>query len=197
MDHFERGLYNGSSSSFPSYSLFALDLKKTMGRSRSVSRSLSGLLAGGVSTTIGQQPYPCSIAFIGPPPPHLMFCFFILLVNPRPHFPHATRSALQPVALPFFPANLEPRLFSRLASHRHKPYRWNSLPSKLEKPLLDPENFNREGIDLERLPLEEVFEQLRTSRAGLTTEDAEVRLKIFGPNKLEEKPVSIKTPDNI
>lgn len=42
----------------------------------------------------------------------------------------------------------------------------------------------------ERLPLEEVFEQLRTSRAGLSTEDAEIRLKIFGPNKLEEKPVS-------
>ncbi|XAR49817.1 Proton-exporting ATPase [Bertholletia excelsa] len=62
------------------------------------------------------------------------------------------------------------------------------MSEELEKPLLDPENFNREGIDLERLPLEEVFEQLRTSRAGLTTEDAEVRLKIFGPNKLEEKP---------
>ncbi|KAG5523632.1 hypothetical protein RHGRI_035432 [Rhododendron griersonianum] len=58
----------------------------------------------------------------------------------------------------------------------------------LEKPLLGPENFNREGIDLERLPLDEVFEQLRTSKAGLTSEDAEARLKIFGPNKLEEKP---------
>ncbi|KHG23806.1 ATPase 10, plasma membrane-type -like protein [Gossypium arboreum] len=59
---------------------------------------------------------------------------------------------------------------------------------ELDKPLLDPENFNREGIDLERLPLEEVFEQLRTSRAGLTSEDAEVRVHIFGQNKLEEKP---------
>ncbi|KDP40607.1 hypothetical protein JCGZ_24606 [Jatropha curcas] len=62
------------------------------------------------------------------------------------------------------------------------------MAEELEKPLLDPENFNREGIDLERLPLEEVFEQLRTSREGLSSEDAEVRLKIFGPNKLEEKP---------
>ncbi|KAG8656578.1 hypothetical protein MANES_04G152300v8 [Manihot esculenta] len=62
------------------------------------------------------------------------------------------------------------------------------MAEELEKPLLNPENFNREGIDLERLPLEEVFEQLRTSRAGLSTEDAEIRLKIFGPNKLEEKP---------
>ncbi|XP_057505087.1 ATPase 10, plasma membrane-type-like [Actinidia eriantha] len=62
------------------------------------------------------------------------------------------------------------------------------MAEDLDKPLLDPENFTREGIDLERLPLEEVFEELRTSRAGLTSEDAEVRLKIFGPNKLEEKP---------
>ncbi|KAH7858113.1 hypothetical protein Vadar_020134 [Vaccinium darrowii] len=62
------------------------------------------------------------------------------------------------------------------------------MAEDLDKPLLDPENFNREGIDLERLPLDEVFEQLRTSKAGLTSEDAEARLKIFGPNKLEEKP---------
>ncbi|OAY36302.1 ATPase 10, plasma membrane-type [Manihot esculenta] len=62
------------------------------------------------------------------------------------------------------------------------------MAEELDKPLLDPENFNREGIDLERLPLEEVFKQLKTSRGGLSTEDAEVRLQIFGPNKLEEKP---------
>lgn len=41
----------------------------------------------------------------------------------------------------------------------------------------------------ERLPLEEVFEELKTSRAGLSSDDAEIRLQIFGPNKLEEKPV--------
>jgi len=40
-----------------------------------------------------------------------------------------------------------------------------------------------------RVPLEEVFEQLRTSRAGLSSADAEARLVLFGPNKLEEKPV--------
>ncbi|KAL9460649.1 hypothetical protein AB3S75_003782 [Citrus x aurantiifolia] len=61
------------------------------------------------------------------------------------------------------------------------------MPEDLEKPLLDPENFNREGIDLARLPLDEVFDQLRTTRQGLSSEDAEVRLRIFGPNKLEEK----------
>ncbi|XP_028075224.1 ATPase 10, plasma membrane-type-like [Camellia sinensis] len=61
------------------------------------------------------------------------------------------------------------------------------MAEELDKPLLGPENFNRDGIDLERLPLDEVFEQLKTSRAGLSSEDAEVRLQIFGQNKLEEK----------
>ncbi|KAK1306886.1 ATPase 10, plasma membrane-type [Acorus calamus] len=58
----------------------------------------------------------------------------------------------------------------------------------LEKPLLGPENFNRDDIDLERIPLHEVFEQLRTSQSGLSSLDAEARLVLFGPNKLEEKP---------
>ncbi|XP_031252536.1 ATPase 10, plasma membrane-type-like [Pistacia vera] len=61
------------------------------------------------------------------------------------------------------------------------------MAEDLDKPLLDPENFNRDNIDLEHLPLNEVFEQLKTSAQGLSSEDAEVRLKIFGPNKLEEK----------
>ncbi|XP_038683916.1 LOW QUALITY PROTEIN: ATPase 10, plasma membrane-type-like [Tripterygium wilfordii] len=62
------------------------------------------------------------------------------------------------------------------------------MADDIQKPLLGPENFNRKGIDLERLPLDEVFEQLKTSRRGLSSEDAEARLQIFGPNKLEEKP---------
>ncbi|MED6204720.1 ATPase 10, plasma membrane-type [Stylosanthes scabra] len=61
------------------------------------------------------------------------------------------------------------------------------MGEELDKPLLDPENFNRDGIDLERIPLEEVFQQLRTSRTGLSSDDAEARLQIFGPNKLEER----------
>ncbi|KAK9099648.1 hypothetical protein Syun_026693 [Stephania yunnanensis] len=59
----------------------------------------------------------------------------------------------------------------------------------LDKPLLTPNNFNRDAIDLERLPLEQVFEQLRTSGGGLSSQDAQARLLIFGHNKLEEKPV--------
>ncbi|KAL9247232.1 hypothetical protein vseg_020685 [Gypsophila vaccaria] len=62
------------------------------------------------------------------------------------------------------------------------------MAGNLLEPLLNPEELKRDGIDLERLPLEEVFEQLKTSHNGLSTADAEFRLKIFGPNKLEEKP---------
>ncbi|XP_047951029.1 plasma membrane ATPase 4-like [Salvia hispanica] len=42
-------------------------------------------------------------------------------------------------------------------------------------------------IDLGNIPLEEVFEQLHSSREGLTSREAETRLEVFGPNKLEEK----------
>ncbi|CAO2816252.1 unnamed protein product [Amaranthus hypochondriacus] len=45
----------------------------------------------------------------------------------------------------------------------------------------------KEAVDLENASLEEVFEQLRCNREGLTSADAEERLRIFGPNKLEEK----------
>lgn len=39
----------------------------------------------------------------------------------------------------------------------------------------------------ERIPVQEVFEQLQCSRDGLSTEEGQKRLQIFGPNKLEEK----------
>lgn len=39
----------------------------------------------------------------------------------------------------------------------------------------------------ERIPVEEVFEQLKCTRGGLTNDEGEKRLQIFGPNKLEEK----------
>lgn len=41
----------------------------------------------------------------------------------------------------------------------------------------------------ENIPIEEVFENLRCSANGLTTEAANERLAIFGHNKLEEKEV--------
>uniref|UniRef100_A0A803M1B8 Plasma membrane ATPase n=1 Tax=Chenopodium quinoa TaxID=63459 RepID=A0A803M1B8_CHEQI len=45
----------------------------------------------------------------------------------------------------------------------------------------------KEAVDLENIPLEEVFENLRCSKEGLTSDAAQERLTIFGPNKLEEK----------
>ncbi|KAM0943458.1 putative P-type H(+)-exporting transporter [Dioscorea sansibarensis] len=49
------------------------------------------------------------------------------------------------------------------------------------------EEIKNETVDLERIPVEEVFEQLKCSRDGLSATEGEQRLKIFGPNKLEEK----------
>nr|GMC96674.1 plasma membrane ATPase 4 [Ipomoea batatas] len=39
----------------------------------------------------------------------------------------------------------------------------------------------------EKIPIEEVFEQLKCTREGLTSDEGANRLQIFGPNKLEEK----------
>ncbi|GFP81607.1 plasma membrane ATPase 4 [Phtheirospermum japonicum] len=49
------------------------------------------------------------------------------------------------------------------------------------------EEIKNEAVDLERIPVDEVFEQLKCSREGLTSVEGEHRLNIFGPNKLEEK----------
>eukprot|EP00249_Psilotum_nudum_P023376 c28851_g1_i1 orf=738-3596(+) len=46
---------------------------------------------------------------------------------------------------------------------------------------------NKEVVDLENVPIEEVFDQLRCTREGLSTDEAQERLSIFGHNKLEEK----------
>ncbi|PIN08603.1 Plasma membrane H+-transporting ATPase [Handroanthus impetiginosus] len=49
------------------------------------------------------------------------------------------------------------------------------------------EQIKNEAVDLEKVPIEEVFEQLKCSREGLSSEEGANRLQIFGPNKLEEK----------
>ncbi|XP_012442327.2 plasma membrane ATPase 4 [Gossypium raimondii] len=49
------------------------------------------------------------------------------------------------------------------------------------------EEIKNETVDLEKIPIEEVFEQLKCSREGLSSEEGANRLQIFGPNKLEEK----------
>ncbi|XP_010545412.1 PREDICTED: ATPase 2, plasma membrane-type-like [Tarenaya hassleriana] len=49
------------------------------------------------------------------------------------------------------------------------------------------EDIRNETVDLEKIPVEEVFQQLKCTKEGLTTAEGENRLQIFGPNKLEEK----------
>ncbi|XP_042399607.1 plasma membrane ATPase-like [Zingiber officinale] len=49
------------------------------------------------------------------------------------------------------------------------------------------DEIKNETVDLEHIPVEEVFEQLKCSREGLSSEEGVKRLEIFGPNKLEEK----------
>ncbi|KAI9076017.1 hypothetical protein K1719_042033 [Acacia pycnantha] len=49
------------------------------------------------------------------------------------------------------------------------------------------EDIRRENVDLERIPLEEVFRELNCTRDGLSSEEGQRRLSVFGYNKLEEK----------
>lgn len=49
------------------------------------------------------------------------------------------------------------------------------------------EEIKNETVDLERIPIDEVFEQLKCSKEGLSGAEGAQRLEIFGPNKLEEK----------
>ncbi|XP_010520558.1 PREDICTED: ATPase 8, plasma membrane-type-like [Tarenaya hassleriana] len=49
------------------------------------------------------------------------------------------------------------------------------------------DELKKENVDLENIPVEEVFEQLKCSREGLSSEEGRKRLEIFGANKLEEK----------
>ncbi|KAJ0241763.1 ATPase 6 [Hirschfeldia incana] len=49
------------------------------------------------------------------------------------------------------------------------------------------DEIKKENIDLEKIPVDEVFQQLKCSREGLSSEEGRNRLQIFGANKLEEK----------
>ncbi|GAB4850041.1 Plasma membrane ATPase 4 [Ancistrocladus abbreviatus] len=48
-------------------------------------------------------------------------------------------------------------------------------------------DIKNENVDLEKIPVQEVFEQLKCTKEGLSSEEGQQRLQIFGPNKLEEK----------
>nr|CAD29312.1 plasma membrane H+-ATPase [Oryza sativa Japonica Group] len=49
------------------------------------------------------------------------------------------------------------------------------------------EDVRNETVDLETIPVEEVFQHLKCSKQGLSAAEGQNRLNIFGPNKLEEK----------
>ncbi|CAM8922766.1 unnamed protein product [Rhodiola kirilowii] len=55
------------------------------------------------------------------------------------------------------------------------------------KAAISLEEIKNETVDLERIPIDEVFEQLKCTKEGLSGEEGANRLQIFGPNKLEEK----------
>ncbi|XP_073285059.1 ATPase 8, plasma membrane-type [Primulina huaijiensis] len=54
-------------------------------------------------------------------------------------------------------------------------------------PDMSLEQIKNEQVDLENIPIEDVFTQLRCTREGLTSDEGNKRLEIFGYNKLEEK----------
>jgi hypothetical protein len=47
--------------------------------------------------------------------------------------------------------------------------------------------YDKEKVDLETIVIEDVFKLLDCTEEGLTDEEAERRLGIFGPNKLESE----------
>ena len=49
------------------------------------------------------------------------------------------------------------------------------------------EDIRNETVDLEKIPIEEVFTTLKCTREGLSSDEGAKRLEIFGHNKLEEK----------
>ncbi|XP_062196094.1 plasma membrane ATPase-like isoform X2 [Phragmites australis] len=49
------------------------------------------------------------------------------------------------------------------------------------------EEIKNEAVDLENIPVEEVFQSLKCTKGGLSSDEAQARITVFGPNKLEEK----------
>lgn len=45
--------------------------------------------------------------------------------------------------------------------------------------------YDKEKVDLETIVIEDVFQLLQCNDQGLTSQEAQRRLEIFGPNKLE------------
>ncbi|GJR05470.1 plasma membrane ATPase 4 [Tanacetum coccineum] len=57
---------------------------------------------------------------------------------------------------------------------------------------LSLEEIKNETVELEKVPIEEVFEQLKCNREGLSVDEGASRLQIFGPNKLRRRSKVLK-----
>ncbi|XP_059597303.1 ATPase 11, plasma membrane-type isoform X1 [Vitis vinifera] len=57
----------------------------------------------------------------------------------------------------------------------------------MDKTAIALEAISRGIVDLENIPLEEVFEKLKCAREGLSLDEVDKRLTVFGYNRLEEK----------
>ena len=47
--------------------------------------------------------------------------------------------------------------------------------------------YDKDKVDLETIVIDDVFQLLQCSEDGLTNEEAQRRLELFGPNKLESE----------
>ncbi|XP_018628254.3 plasma membrane ATPase 4-like [Nicotiana tabacum] len=56
-----------------------------------------------------------------------------------------------------------------------------------QKGTVSLDDIKNENVDLERIPVDDVFRILISSKEGLASDEAERRLAVFGQNKLEEK----------
>jgi hypothetical protein len=59
------------------------------------------------------------------------------------------------------------------------------FPNKIE--LKAEDLYDKEKVDLETIVIDDVFKLLQCEDKGLTTEEAQRRLELFGPNKLESE----------
>eukprot|EP00257_Ricinus_communis_P022509 XP_015582261.1 plasma membrane ATPase 1 [Ricinus communis] len=57
----------------------------------------------------------------------------------------------------------------------------------MDKTTIALEAISKETVDLESIPVEEVFEKLKCTTNGLSSDEVQQRLSVFGYNKLEEK----------
>ncbi|KAM1022595.1 hypothetical protein ACFX15_042709 [Malus domestica] len=100
------------------------------------------------------------------------------------HAPHCAKGWQSPSFLQFFAQKLiKPSLSAALSSSELPRYSSTMAGDKA----ISLEEIKNESVDLERIPVEEVFEQLKCTKEGLTGEEGASRLQVFGPNKLEEK----------